>query len=140
MALRIGKNTRRVITTSVSGKKETLFFNRDYIENEFQGNETLKGIEICDGVTQIRDDAFKGCTSLTTVVLPSSLSRIGFDAFVGCSALQEISVQGTLEEVDCCYDAKGVCKMTLNKPSSKELIDNLLKGFAIDMKPLIFNM
>lgn len=133
MALRIGKNTRRVIVTSVSGKKETLFFNRDYIENEFQGNETLKGIEICDGVTQIRDDAFKGCTSLTTVILPSSLSRIGFDAFVGCSALQEIIVQGILDEVDCCFDAKGVSKMTLNKPSSKELIDNLLKGYAMDI-------
>ena len=133
MALKIGKNTKRVITTSVKGKTENIFFNRDHIGNEYKGDEILKAIEICDGVTQIRDDAFKDCTSLTTVILPSSLTRIGFNAFVGCNALQEIIVHGVLEEVDCCFDVKGVSKMTLNKPSSKELIEYLQKGFAMDM-------
>ena len=133
MALKIDKNTRIVITTSIKGKTETIFFNRDYIGNEFKGDETLKEIEICDDVTQIRDEAFKDCTSLTTVILPSSLNRIGFNAFISCSALQEIIVQGLLEEVVCCFDARGVSKMTLNKPSSKELIDYLQKGFAMDL-------
>ena len=133
MALKIGKDTRRVIITYGNGKTETIFFNRDYIGNEFKGDETLKEIEICDGVTQICDEAFKDCTSLTTVILPSSLNRIGFNAFVGCNALQEIIVQGILEEVDCRFDARGVSKITLNKPSTKELTDNLLKGFAMDM-------
>ena len=131
--MEIGKNTRRVTITSAKGKTETIFFNRDYIGNEFKGDETLKEIEICDGVTQIRYEAFKDCTSLATVILPSSMTRIGFNAFVGCNALQEIIVQGTLDEVDCCFDARGAVKMTISKPSSKELINNLLKGFAMDM-------
>jgi len=47
-----------------------------------------------DGVTNIRDQAFRDCSSLTSVTLPHSVTNIGNCAFVNCGILTSIIICG----------------------------------------------
>ncbi|MBQ9551579.1 MAG: sigma-70 family RNA polymerase sigma factor [Clostridia bacterium] len=58
----------------------------------FAQNETVRSVQIPNGVTQIGQQAFSDCTSLQSVSLPSSLSSIGAGAFDGCTSLSSVTV------------------------------------------------
>jgi hypothetical protein len=57
------------------------------------GFETL---EIPEGVTTIRQDAFKYCSNLTSVKLPSTIKLIEGEAFRDCSKLKTVIIPDTV--------------------------------------------
>ena len=52
--------------------------------------DSIKEIEIENGITNIPADAFSNYTKLNKVILPSSLEEIGANAFANCRRLYEI--------------------------------------------------
>ena len=58
----------------------------------FNGCSWLKGIEIPDSVTELKNSAFENCSSLGFVYIPSSVNLIGDYMFNGCSSLIEITI------------------------------------------------
>jgi hypothetical protein len=101
--------------------------------NSYKGNKDLEKVEIPNGITTIGEGAFENCLALTTVVIPESVITIELNAFYGRESLKQIIVSGELEEVDCWFDGRGVAKQTLFEPSSEELIENLKKGYRMDL-------
>ncbi len=67
-------------------------------EAAFLGNETLKRVEIPEGVTAIGAGAFQSCSALTDVVLPEGLETIGDSAFES-SALTSINIPATVTSI-----------------------------------------
>ena len=48
--------------------------------------------EMLDGITSIRDNAFKNNTYILNVTIPNSVISIGSSAFYGCTALTNITI------------------------------------------------
>jgi len=67
-------------------------------EAAFLGNETLKKVEIPEGVTVIGAGAFQSCSALTDVVLPEGLETIGDSAFES-SALTNINIPASVTSI-----------------------------------------
>lgn len=134
MKLKITKDTK-VLTVVYSDHEEVMADNsksESVTADKFE-NKEMTGVVIGEGYSTIDMNAFKDCDSLISVTIPSSLERIDADAFAGCSALQKIIVKGTLNEVDCWFGNRRVAKITLHNPSSDYLVENLKKGYAMDL-------
>ncbi len=58
----------------------------------YQCRDTLKEINLQEGITHIGSNAFRDCTPLTTIIIPSSVTEIGSSAFRGCTSLQSITI------------------------------------------------
>ncbi len=70
----------------------TFDFDIAYIPRDaFRNCQSLTGIIIPDGVTEIGREAFDGCSSLTSITIPESVTSIGENAFAGCSGLPIIN-------------------------------------------------
>ena len=54
--------------------------------------ESIRGIDIKDGVTSIGIGTFCGCVSLTSVIIPGSVKIIGDNAFSGCESLSNVRI------------------------------------------------
>ncbi len=54
--------------------------------------ESIRGIDIKDGVTSIGIGTFCGCVSLTSVIIPGSVKIIGVNAFSGCESLSNVRI------------------------------------------------
>ena len=61
----------------------------------FNGNDTLKSININAPINRISATAFLNCTSLETVTLNSEVSVMGANAFAGCTSLSAINLEDT---------------------------------------------
>ena len=55
---------------------------------------SLKSVNIPEGIDVIRSETFKGCCSLKTVVIPESTAKIEDDAFQNCLMLREAVIYG----------------------------------------------
>ncbi|MBQ8055089.1 MAG: leucine-rich repeat protein [Lachnospiraceae bacterium] len=55
--------------------------------------ETIRKVEIGEGITEIGLRNFEGCTNLTEVHLPATLTRIRAYAFRGCAALETVKAE-----------------------------------------------
>jgi hypothetical protein len=97
----------------------------------WRGDKDLERVDFIMNINTILTGVFEDCTSLTTIKLCKSLKRIDANAFTGCTALCEVVVPDDLEEVDCWTDLRGVSKTIIKTPSSKELAENLKKGYAM---------
>lgn len=58
-------------------------------------NLTNVSEEMLDGITKIRDRAFRDCSSLTSIEIPDSVTSIGKYAFYNCSSLESVTVLAT---------------------------------------------
>lgn len=58
--------------------------------------EDCDSIEIPEGVTSIKDNAFEGNEKIESVILPESLESIGNSAFSGCGSLKGIELKDGL--------------------------------------------
>ena len=58
----------------------------------FADNDSLRIVEIPEGVTSIGEGAFRYCYQLNTIILPKSLSQISKSAFSGCYAITNIHI------------------------------------------------
>ncbi len=63
-------------------------------------SDTVRRVEIDEGVTTVSDFAFEGFTQLVSVVLPEGLEQIGSMAFNGCTALQSVVLPESLKRID----------------------------------------
>lgn len=59
----------------------------------------LTKIELCEGLTEICDNAFKGCSGLKKITLPESIQKIGEFAFCDCTSLKEIIIPSHITEL-----------------------------------------
>ena len=62
-----------------------------YAHNLFLNGTLITDLVIPDGVTSIKNYAFRYCTSLTSVTIPNSVTSIGSSAFSNCSSLTSIT-------------------------------------------------
>ena len=61
------------------------------VGNAFEGNESITGVTIPDGYTEIGLSAFKDCTGLQSVEIPGSVDMISSSAFSGCTMLNTVN-------------------------------------------------
>ncbi len=64
----------------------------------FQNCESLTGITIPDGVTEIGNFAFSGCVGLTSINIPNSVIIISEATIHRCEKLTDIHYNGTMEQ------------------------------------------
>ena len=61
--------------------------NRDYVYRD-----SVRKIELGNGVTSIGDNAFYSCHSLASITIPNGVTSIGDDAFNSCYSLASITI------------------------------------------------
>lgn len=62
--------------------------------------QSIKKVEIGEGVTSIEDYAFYYCTYLEEAVLPESLVSIGYYAFAYCQNLNSVNIHYNVNDID----------------------------------------
>ncbi len=77
-----------------------------YAKHLYIGGNEIKDLVIPDGVTSIKDDAFKNCESITSVTIPSSVTSIGAGAFNYCNILQEVHISDVGAWCSFSFDSK----------------------------------
>ena len=66
----------------------------------FEDNETLRSVEIDEGITAIGENAFCRCHNLRRVVLPVGLEKISEEAFAFCSALKTMTIPASVTVIE----------------------------------------
>lgn len=86
----------------------------------FCGHLYLNEIEITelvipDGVTAIKDFAFRDWSALTSVTIPNSVTSIGGCAFMGCTNLHSINIPNSVTSIGGCAfeDCSGLSSITI---------------------------
>lgn len=74
-----------------STKKLTIF-GTGIIYSNCLGLNSIEELAICDGITEIKAQAFSMCSSLEKVEIPGSVEKIEDGAFVYCSKLKDVIV------------------------------------------------
>ena len=64
----------------------------------YMNGAELEELEIGDGVTSIRDGAFRNCYGLKSVTIDGSVTNVGAKAFYNCVNLESAVVSGTVGE------------------------------------------
>ena len=62
----------------------------------YLNNVLLTDVVVPDGVTSIRNYAFKYCSSLTSVTIPEGVTSIGSSAFSNCSGLTSVTIPSSV--------------------------------------------
>ena len=60
------------------------------VGSAFKDNDTITGVTIPEGYTDIGTEAFSGCIALKKAVIPGSVNMISTSAFLGCTALDTV--------------------------------------------------
>ena len=63
------------------------------VGSAFKDNDTITGVTIPEGYTDIGTEAFSGCTTLKKAVIPGSVDTISSSAFLGCTALDTVNFE-----------------------------------------------
>jgi len=100
-----------------SGKKDPVFRVPDSVciieISAFDQNVHLYGIELPEGLEEIKDTAFSSCTVLREITLPQSVKALGVLVFSNCTDLETVRMSDDLEEIplgtfDGCVSLKNV--------------------------------
>ena len=85
---------------------------------------SIKRIEIGDGVTSIEIYAFYGCSALASITIPDSVTSIGNGAFYDCSALASITIPDSVTSIKsyAFYGCSALASITI--PDSVTSIGN----------------
>lgn len=65
----------------------------------FYGCESLKTIQLHNGISEISPYLFKGCTGLTNLTIPGHIKKIGYDAFANCTELKNVTIEEGVVEL-----------------------------------------
>lgn len=65
----------------------------------FAYNESLKSVNIHNGVSIIKTGGFAHCTSLESIKIPDSVTTIGASCFYGCTNLENIEIGNGVEHI-----------------------------------------
>ena len=71
----------------------------DWIAKKDDYENSVKSVNISDGVTNIGDAAFSYCRNLTSVSIPDSVTSIGEDAFGVCNSLTDIEIPDSVRDI-----------------------------------------
>lgn len=81
----------------------------------YTNRDSIKTINIADGVTNISHEAFKDCTKLNSVELPESVTSIDYGVFSGCTNLTSITIPDSVTEIsNNAFDNTGYYNNTAN--------------------------
>ena len=86
-------------TLTISGVGAVIGQPYSYSYPWFDFSDSVRVIEICDGITEIGSCAFQQLENLTAVSLPNSLRVIGSDAFWHCGKLTVLELPEGLESI-----------------------------------------
>ena len=71
-----------------------------YIYNpETVAPKDIQSVEIPEGITEIKTEAFWNCISLRSVTIPDSVTEIGRDAFCDCVNLQSVTIPDSVTKI-----------------------------------------
>ena len=85
--------SQMIIIRNTDGTESLIPIQGDAIHDmQFAYHAEMKEIEIPEGITIIKGEAFFGCSNLQSVVLPNSLKVIEIMAFQQCTQLREIAL------------------------------------------------
>ena len=71
---------------------------------------SLTNLVICEGVRQIKDDAFLACDELLEVSIPFGVTNIGYRAFSSCRKLSKLIIPDTVRTIgeEAFYGCRGI--------------------------------
>ena len=81
-------------TLVISGEGEMSRSEDDTVWDRYR--ESIKKVEIKNGITSIMPEAFKDCKNMSEAAVPEGVEVIYRSAFSGCSSLSEIALPKTL--------------------------------------------
>ena len=61
--------------------------------------ESLEKVTLPEGLTEIKDEAFKDCKKLKSIEIPSTVTTIGANAFYGCKSLKDVSIPSSVTTI-----------------------------------------
>ncbi len=64
----------------------------DYAHHLYIGNNEVTELTIPEGITEIKNYAFRNCSSLTSIIIPNSVTSIGQYVFYNCSSLTSVTI------------------------------------------------
>lgn len=101
------------------------YTDKDIIgEQFFFGCNSLTGIILPLGVTNIDDCAFEDCNNLTNVEIPSSVKSIGGGVFESCSSLISIDIPSSVKSIGGYAFARCSRLTSVKIPLCQTIIDN----------------
>lgn len=90
----IGKEENIQIPSEINGKKVVSIGEKAFNDNYYCIN-----VQIPDGVTEIKDNAFKNCVSLEKVSIPESCKTLGKSIFEECKLLTDVNIPDGVTEI-----------------------------------------
>lgn len=90
----IGKDENIQIPSEINGKKVVSIGEKAFNDNYYCIN-----VQIPDGVTEIKDNAFKNCVSLKKVTIPESCKTLGKSIFEECKLLTYVNIPDGVTEI-----------------------------------------
>ncbi len=109
-----------------------LLFNGPLIEIEsfaFEGNSSLTGITLPEGVNEIWTNAFRDCINLSSITLPKWLAWIGGSAFYGCTSLSSIELPEGVTDISLNAFENCSSLRSINWPAgASEIADYTFRG------------
>ena len=77
--------------------------------------DSIKTVEIANGVTSIGSSAFQNCTSLTSITIPDGVTSIGKFAFSNCKSLTSITIPNSVTSIggDAFYNCTSLTSITI---------------------------
>ncbi len=97
--------TRAVIPSEINGVTVKALGNYAFMSGI--PVDTLKAVELPEGLESIGSECFYYQAGLTEIVIPEGVTTIGFQAFFGCEGLKKVSLPSTLRSLG--YLCFGVC-------------------------------
>ena len=70
-----------------------------YAKNLYLNRTLVTDLVIPDGVTKIKDYAFRGCSSLASITIPESVTSIGEEAFYFCDSLASVKIDNNVTTI-----------------------------------------
>ena len=99
--------------------------------------DSIKYVEISDGITSLGANAFSGCPSLKEVYCGSSLTGIGADAFAGCGKLETVTFTASTISAGSAFSGVGD-KLTVISPESSSSARQLARALNAAFVPYAF--
>ena len=87
-----------VLTISGSGNMNN--FSYSNAAPWYSQKDSIKSVNIENGITSIGDNAFEYCLNVTSISVPDSIKSIGGAAFLGCRSLKSIIIPAGVTSID----------------------------------------
>ena len=91
--------------------------------------EDVQYVEIPEGITFIKDVAFRECSRLQSIIIPDSIIKIGDGAFLGCSGLESVTIPDSVTKIgDCAFSGCSNLQSVIIPDSVTEISDYAFNG------------